>query len=332
MILSTDALTHPERPDELTPTRILVLTLYSSLIWFVVAQYIHYGGAAGDFIGQKAIFTYIATFLLTLPLNWFARTIVGMPAEKMLSVASLGLVVPPTLEGIVMHWFPGFYGGDPAIIGEGAVWLLFAIGIGIGLALLTTLLANKRLHAGDRAPAIAASTTKGTPLTVPGSHGEVSHVQFLRFAGCPVCNLMLQSYIKRNAELRAAGIREVILFHSDAKHVRDYHEQLPFDVIADPHQKLYRLYKVEKSALAILSPAALPNLIRGYRLKPAGHQDSTPFGLPAEFLIAADGTILACHYAAHSSDQWTVDDVLDMARGLPLNSVQPDFHAGELRS
>jgi len=42
--------------------------------------------------------------------------------------------------------------------------------------------------------------------------------------------------------------------------------------------------------------------------------DSTPLGLPAEFLIDASGTIVASHYGEHSSDQWTVDEVLGMAR------------------
>ncbi len=63
-----------------------------------------------------------------------------------------------------------------------------------------------------------------------------------------------------------------------------------------------------------MSPLALANLIRGYRLKAAGKQDSTPFGLPAEFLIDASRRIIASHYGEHSSDQWSVDEVIQIAR------------------
>src|SRR5437667_11924912 len=40
------------------------------------------------------------------------------------------------------------------------------------------------------------------------------HLQFRRFAGCPVCNLHLRSFVERYPEITAASIREVIVFHS----------------------------------------------------------------------------------------------------------------------
>lgn len=36
-------------------------------------------------------------------------------------------------------------------------------------------------------------------------------------------------------------------------------------------------------------------------------------GLPADFLIASDGSVLACKYGAHAYDQWSVDDLLGLA-------------------
>jgi hypothetical protein len=33
-------------------------------------------------------------------------------------------------------------------------------------------------------------------------------------------------------------------------------------------------------------------------------------GLPADFLIASDGRVLACKYGAHAYDQWSVDEIL----------------------
>jgi hypothetical protein len=45
-------------------------------------------------------------------------------------------------------------------------------------------------------------------------------------------------------------------------------------------------------------------------MNPAGGR----FGLPADFLIAPSGQVLACKYGSHAYDQWSVDEVLGLAR------------------
>jgi len=37
-------------------------------------------------------------------------------------------------------------------------------------------------------------------------------------------------------------------------------------------------------------------------------------GLPADFLIAPDGSVLAAKYGRYASDQWSVDELLDLAK------------------
>jgi hypothetical protein len=37
-------------------------------------------------------------------------------------------------------------------------------------------------------------------------------------------------------------------------------------------------------------------------------------GLPADFLIAPDGRVLATSYGKHANDQWSVDELLDLAK------------------
>lgn len=185
------------------------------------------------------------------------------------------------------------------------------------VALISALRANKRLREGDLAPPIHATSVHGSEVLVPGRWSGFTHVQFLRFAGCPVCNLHLQAFIQRNAELHAAGIREVVLFHSEANFIDDYYGELPFAMIADPRREIYAQYGIETSLWALLNPGAWPGLVKGYRLKKAGKIDSTTLGLPADFLIDSTGRILRCAYGAHSSDQWSVDDVLAMPQPPP---------------
>jgi hypothetical protein len=37
-------------------------------------------------------------------------------------------------------------------------------------------------------------------------------------------------------------------------------------------------------------------------------------GLPADFLVSSGGQLVASHYGTHASDQWSVDEVLALAR------------------
>lgn len=173
-------------------------------------------------------------------------------------------------------------------------------------------------------PRMLVSIT-GERIGVPDARGLV-HLQFRRFAGCPVCNLHLQSVVRRHEEIVAAGVREVVLFHSSAEQLRQYVSDMPFIVVADPRKELYRQFGVEASVRALLHPRALLPIVRAVAHSAWGIlRDARPippllgpeggrFGLPADFLIDRDGVVRACHYGIHADDQWSVDQVLDLAR------------------
>ena len=170
-----------------------------------------------------------------------------------------------------------------------------------------------RLTVGQRAPQLTAMSLAGATVAIPDPEALV-HLQFRRFAGCPVCNLHLRGFAARVDELRAAGIREVAVFHSDAATMRPSQGDLPFDVIADPGRALYRQFGVEAGWRSILDPRAWGAMVRGMfgRASPfrgeGGH-----LGLPADFLIAPDGVIVAARYGRHAADHWSLDELLALA-------------------
>ena len=49
-------------------------------------------------------------------------------------------------------------------------------------------------------------------------------------------------------------------------------------------------------------------------------------GLPADFLLAVDGQVLACKYGVHADDQWSVDEVLSLARSMRGSSDTSTTH------
>jgi peroxiredoxin len=173
----------------------------------------------------------------------------------------------------------------------------------------------------------------GESVSVPDP-GQLVHLELRRFAGCPICNLHLRSVVQRKDELAAAGIKEVVVFHSTDQELRKYQAELPFAVIADPEKKLYAEFGVEKSTRAVLNPRVWPAIFRALghtmgevirrkeKAPPIVHENGS-LGLPGDFLIDSDGRVVASKYGAHAYDQWTVDEVLELAQGHGAGNGAP---------
>jgi peroxiredoxin len=181
-----------------------------------------------------------------------------------------------------------------------------------------------KLRPGDVIASHQLVTIHGEALTVPDDN-DVVHLQFRRFAGCPVCNLHLRSIVQRHADIRAAGVREVVVFHSNADELLRHAADLSFAVIADPDKRLYAEFGVESSPRALLDPRAWLPIVRGVARSlvmvirksapvPVANPHGGRLGLPADFLIDNVGRVLACKYGTHAYDQWSVDELLDLAR------------------
>lgn len=181
---------------------------------------------------------------------------------------------------------------------------------------------GRRLRAGDVVRPRELTTLGGSTVRVPASSG-LTHLQFRRFAGCPICNVHLSTVARRHQEILAADVTEVAVFYSQPETMRPFQGQLPFAVVADPGRVLYDEFGVESSIRANLHPRAWTAplrpqtwavVTRGLRAgaRPGLHGDSIN-GLPADFLLTPDGVLAAAHYGTHANDQWSVDDMLRLA-------------------
>ncbi len=180
------------------------------------------------------------------------------------------------------------------------------------------------LRPGDPAPRIDTLTIQGHPVGVPDPDGRLVHLQFRRFAGCPVCNFHLMTMARRHAEVVAAGIRQVVFFHSGRDEMLAYQGRLPFDCVADPHKRHYRAWGVETSLAALLHPRVVLNGARWVLAARRFYRraENGILGLPADFLIDRQGRIAASHYGRHADDQWCVDDLLSLARDRVARAVE----------
>ena len=177
---------------------------------------------------------------------------------------------------------------------------------------------GRELRPGDMFPDLSATNIHGKRVSIPGADDRLTHLQFRRFAGCPVCNRHLQTFVARDRELADAGIREVVVFHSADDELLPFQGRFPFDVIGDPDQVFYKRYGVGKSIRAVLDPRALSASLKGNLRKDKPEMGGMPnggiLGLPADFLVRPDGTIKAAHYGKHADDQWTMDEMLALAQ------------------
>ncbi|HSC85674.1 MAG TPA: peroxiredoxin-like family protein [Polyangiaceae bacterium] len=171
-----------------------------------------------------------------------------------------------------------------------------------------------RRSVGERVAPIELPTLAHGSIRVPDPQHAYVHLQFRRFAGCPVCNLHLHRFAQGHARLEAAQVRSVAFFHSSAELMRPYQGSLPFPVVPDPDRRWYRIFGVERSALAVVHRQVVWSALRGLVGAPsnpfAGGTDQT--GLPADFMIDPDGTIAALHYGKHADDQWSLDELLEL--------------------
>ncbi len=111
------------------------------------------------------------------------------------------------------------------------------------------------MKAGTRVDARELETVRSERILIP-DRAAIVHLQFRRFAGCPMCDLHLQSLVKQHKQIASAGVREVVIFHSSAEALAPYVRDLPFAVVADPAKRLYREFGVESSPRALLDPRA----------------------------------------------------------------------------
>ncbi|WP_343602954.1 peroxiredoxin-like family protein [Mycobacterium sp.] len=182
------------------------------------------------------------------------------------------------------------------------------------------------MFSGATVPVRRLRAMNGRLVEVPAKRGR-THLQFRRFAGCPICHLRLCSFARRHQEVADAGIVEVVLFHSPDDELRGYQSSLPFAVVADPDWVLYREFGVGTGLRAAADPRAWWGAIRGGTSALVRRNDpdcagvgrrygTTHWGLPADFLIDPDGTVVAAHYGRHADDQWSVGQLLDVHRLL----------------
>jgi thioredoxin-dependent peroxiredoxin len=162
-----------------------------------------------------------------------------------------------------------------------------------------------RLTARVTAPMFDARDIFGQPVNLSHYKERTLLLSFFRNAACAVCNLQVHQLIQRYPAYQAKGLEIVAVFEATPESIRQYvgKQDAPFPIIANRDARLYDLYGVETSeakAQASISAPTTPAIIQeaaahGFAL--TREEDTNFFRMPADFLIAPDGTILRAFYS-----------------------------------
>src|SRR5262249_5067487 len=114
---------------------------------------------------------------------------------------------------------------------------------------------------GDMLPTTVMEAVTGEAINLPDAKRLV-HLQFRRFVDCPICNTHIAEFRRRARETDAAGIKEVIVFHSSPESIRSHQKDVPFLMVGDTKKIFYKQFGVETS-LGFLSLKALGAAARG---------------------------------------------------------------------
>jgi peroxiredoxin len=176
-----------------------------------------------------------------------------------------------------------------------------------------------KIKTGDFIVPQKFQTISESQVDVPATQ-QVTHIQFRRFASCPICNLHIHTFVERHLDLVANGIQEVVVFHSTQDEMLKYGSDFPFAMIADPAKEIYKAFGIESSVMSIINPAAWASGVTGLlKFKQFPYEKGQGlFGLPADFLIVKTGEVVAVKYGTHADDHWEVDEVITQARQLAV--------------
>lgn len=179
--------------------------------------------------------------------------------------------------------------------------------------------AQEKLTKNVKAPNIAVKDATGKKINLQQMiKGEQKVlVCFFRPVWCPICNQRTHELIERYEELKKKGIEVIAIYPSKQETMEQYVKdaKIPFTVIADPDELIYKEYAIERSmqkVTATLERSEIQKVyVRGQELyngKVYPKDDEKYDALiNADFLISANRVLEVAYYGEFIGDHLRLD-------------------------
>ncbi len=194
------------------------------------------------------------------------------------------------------------------------------------LLFLTTLLPysisaqqNRKFKSGDKLPELNLVPVFDDPITTSKVPGKKILLTFNRYVSCPLCNFRTHELLEHYDTLKKNNLIIISVYESSQETLREYSskEQIPFFMIPDPEEKLYRQFKIRKSWWR-----AFRGLFSDYKRKHSGgkklfkskyERDGSLNRVGADFLIDEKGIIQIAYYGKFAGDHLPVEEIVKWA-------------------
>ncbi|MCB9479714.1 MAG: AhpC/TSA family protein [Deltaproteobacteria bacterium] len=154
---------------------------------------------------------------------------------------------------------------------------------------------------------------KGRLSDILGEGRRVALV-FLRYVGCPICQMRFWELEAAIEKYHDAGAELLVVIQSTPATMELYQQKKPYKlrVIPDPDRRLFELYGVQIATWGeYVNPAgmgaSLKATFKGYR---HGKWDGVERQKPGAFLIDTDGRFMLVHYGRGVSDNLGDEEML----------------------
>ncbi len=167
-----------------------------------------------------------------------------------------------------------------------------------------------RLSVGDRMPDFFFDTPFEAGRTLAQTAARVrgkTALVFLRYYGCPLCQYDMHRYAEAHEQLTAGGGQMLVALQSAPEQLAGQLQpgQLPYEIICDPQQALYRQLAIAPAA-SQKELAGLGTLFKLAKARAAGYRHGAYEGeelqLPAVFVLDRALQLTAVHYGARVDD------------------------------
>lgn len=151
--------------------------------------------------------------------------------------------------------------------------------------------------------------------------GRKTVLLFLRYYGCTLCQYDIHLLKEGYGKITEAGGQALAVLQSDPAGVAAQAgvRELPFQIICDPHRKLYKAFEIAPAASKNeLGGGDTAKKVRDAKMAGFAHgaYEGDELQLPAVFILDRDGIIRFAHYGKNAADLPSVDELAGLLKKI----------------
>lgn len=179
-----------------------------------------------------------------------------------------------------------------------------------------------RLTAGGTIPDFTFDTPFEQGRTLSETAARVkgkTALIFLRYYGCTLCQYDMHQYAAAAEKIAATGGQMLVVLQSDPQKLASQMKrgELPYDLICDPEQKLYRQFEIAPapSKMKMADFATVKKIAKatagGFK---HGDYEGDELQLPAAFILDGSLNLTHVHYGTSAADVPTPEELAELLR------------------